>query len=102
MIVGEYHRTQAAITDCMNKLLPKRTAIAISIPSRSPPFEAEKDANTSGAPPPKANNVTPAKDSLSLNVFEIYWREGDRNSSAVKLSRQKATISAKICKKFTY
>ena len=78
----------------MKKEDPSRTAMAISMPSRSPPCAADKDANTSGAPPPKARSVTPAKDSDSLNVFDICCKEGDRNSSAVKLSRKKAIPSA--------
>ena len=71
----------------MKKDDPSRTAIAISIPSRSPPWAADREAKTSGAPPPKANRVTPASDSDSLKVLEIYCNDGDRNSSAVKLSR---------------
>ena len=74
----------------MKRLEPSRTAIAISIPSRSPPFDADKEAKTSGAPPPKASNVTPAKDSESLKVFDICCSDGERNSSAVKLSKKNA------------
>lgn len=88
----------------MNRLDPSKTAIAISIPSRSPPFDADKEAKTSGAPPPKASSVTPARDSESLNVFDICCSDGDKNSSAVKLSRKNAmardrTYRNKTCAK---
>ena len=70
--VGEYHKTEAATTDWMKRLLPSRTAIAISMPSRSPPLLADKLANTSGAPLPNASSVTPASDSERRKVLEIY------------------------------
>ena len=41
-------------------------------------------ANTSGAPLPKANNVTPASDSGTLNVNVIVSKAGDRYSLAVE------------------
>jgi hypothetical protein len=43
------------------------------------------DANTSGAPAPKAIKVTPAKLSDILNVLEIFSKDGPKYSSAVKL-----------------
>jgi len=41
------------------------------------------EENTSGAPLPNAKNVTPASDSLILNLTVIYSRLGERYSSAV-------------------
>ena len=91
MVPGLYQRIPAFIMASMNKLLPTSTAIPISIPSRSPPYAAVSEAKRSGAPPPIAIRVTPAKLSDSRNVFEISCRDGERNSSAVKLNRKKAT-----------
>ena len=67
----------------MQREEPSKMAIPISIPSTSPPEVADKDDRTSGAPPPKARRVTPARLSDRLNVFEISSSEGQRNSSAV-------------------
>jgi hypothetical protein len=39
---------------------------------------AEIDANTSGAPLPKASKVTPANDYESRRCFEILARTGDK------------------------
>ena len=91
IVPGLYQTIPALIMASMNKLLPTSTAIPISMPSRSPPYAAVSEAKRSGAPPPIAMRVTPAKLSESLNVFDISCREGDRNSSAVKLSRKNAT-----------
>ena len=66
---------------------PSIIANPISIPPSSPPSPADIDDRTSGAPVPKAKNVTPARLSDILKVFEICFRDGVRNSSAVKLSR---------------
>jgi hypothetical protein len=41
------------------------------------------EEKTSGAPLPKARNVTPANDSEILNLSVIYSSEGHRYSSAV-------------------
>ena len=74
----------------MNREDPSRTAMPISIPEKStpaPPDTAEIDAKTSGAPPPKARSVTPARLSESLKVELIYCKEGLRYSSAAKLSK---------------
>ena len=68
----------------MNKLEPSNTASPSWIPSISASSLADRDANTSGAPAPKANKVTPASDSESLNVLEIFYKAGDRCSSATK------------------
>jgi len=71
IVPGLYQSIPALIMASMNKLLPTSTAIPISIPSRSPPYAAVSEANKSGAPPPIAMSVTPAKLSDSLNVFDI-------------------------------
>jgi hypothetical protein len=46
-------------------------------------FDAFIDENTSGAPFPNANSVTPASDSDIPNLIVKYSRDGDRYSSAV-------------------
>jgi len=53
-----------------------------SEPDSSPPA-AEIAANTSGAPFPRANSVTPANDSESYSFSVRYSSDGDRYSSAV-------------------
>ena len=58
---------------------------------------ALNDANISGAPPPKANKVTPDKLSDILKVCAIHYRAGLRYSSAVKLSTQNERAKTKIC-----
>lgn len=63
--------TPPATTAKMNREEPKRTAIPISMPWNSPVDTAESDAKTSGAPPPNASSVTPAKLSVNLNVLLI-------------------------------
>ena len=45
---------------------------------------ADIEEKTSGAPLPKAINVTPASDSDILNLLTIYSMEGDKYSSAVE------------------
>ena len=45
------------------------------------------DPNTSGAPFPKASNVTPANDSLQLNLSVINSKHGERYASAVSESK---------------
>ena len=68
----------------MNSEAPRSTEIPM--PTSPPPFVVdESEANTSGAPPPKANRVTPARLSDSLNVLDICYSDGLKNSSAVKL-----------------
>ena len=84
MSCGDPNRTVAVTPAKMNKLEPNNTAKPSWMPSISASSEADRDANTSGAPAPNASNVTPASDSDSLNVFDIFWREGDRCSSATK------------------
>ena len=71
IVPGLYHRIPALIMASMNKLLPTSTAIPISMPSRSPPYAAVSEAKRSGAPPPIAMRVTPAKLSDRRNVFDI-------------------------------
>ena len=66
---------------------PRSTAIPISAPLDSAPDTADREAKTSGAPPPKAKSVTPAKLSDNLNVLLICCSDGLKYSSAVKLSR---------------
>jgi hypothetical protein len=46
-------------------------------------FDAFNDENTSGAPFPNANNVTPARDSEIPNFKVKYSSAGDKYSSAV-------------------
>lgn len=61
---------------------PQRAPTAKNIP----PFElpaAEREEITSGAPFPRASNVTPANDSENPNVDDNFSRAGDRNPSAV-------------------
>ena len=79
--------TEALIKASTDKDEPSRTAIAISMPSISPDCAADREAKTSGAPPPKASNVTPAREFDSLKVFEISCSDGHKNSSALKLKR---------------
>ena len=74
------------IPDSMKSEEPRRVEIPISTPSISPPEAALNDANISGAPPPKANKVTPDKLSDILKVCAIHYRAGLRYSSAVKLT----------------
>ena len=87
IVSGAYIMTPPPTTARMKREEPSRTAMPISIPLNSPPDTAESDAKTSGAPPPKASSVTPAKLSDSLNVLLICCKDGLKNSSAVKLSR---------------
>lgn len=86
IISGEYRITPDSITDKMKNDDPSKTEMPISIPFVSPFEAAEIEAKTSGAPAPKASKVTPASDSDSLNVFDIYCSDEQRYSSAVKLS----------------
>ena len=74
------------IPDSMKSEEPRRVEIPISTPSISPPDAALNDAKISGAPPPNAKRVTPAKLSDILKVCEIHYRAGLRYSSAVKLT----------------
>ena len=59
------------MTEMIKSEPPSNTDIPISMPDISPPCAAESDANTSGAPPPKASKVTPAKLSDNLKLDEI-------------------------------
>ena len=59
---------------------------ASSYPSPELPAAAI-DANTSGAPFPKASRVTPANDSLQLNLSVMNSKHGDKYISAVLLKR---------------
>ena len=82
MSPGAVRITDAVTTARMNKLEPSNTAIPIWMPDASPPSEADRLANTSGAPAPKASKVTPASDSESLKVLESCWSDGLKCSSA--------------------
>eukprot|EP00352_Strombidinopsis_acuminata_P004653 CAMPEP_0176350768 /NCGR_PEP_ID=MMETSP0126-20121128/9727_1 /TAXON_ID=141414 ORGANISM="Strombidinopsis acuminatum, Strain SPMC142" /NCGR_SAMPLE_ID=MMETSP0126 /ASSEMBLY_ACC=CAM_ASM_000229 /LENGTH=71 /DNA_ID=CAMNT_0017700953 /DNA_START=1559 /DNA_END=1774 /DNA_ORIENTATION=+ len=66
---------------------PRSTEIPMNMPDKLSASDADKDAKTSGAPAPKANSVTPAKLSESLNVLEIYYSDGAKYSSAVELRK---------------
>ena len=68
----------------MVKMLP-----ALSVGELEP--MAAIDVNTSGAPLPKARNVTPASDSENPNLFVINSRDGERYSSAVVAKLYKST-----------
>lgn len=81
--VGEASITTEVTIARMKREAPSKTEIPIWIPSDEAPSEAERLANTSGAPAPKAKRVTPARLSESLNVFDIYCKEGLKNSSAL-------------------
>ena len=82
MSFGEAKIHELEIIARMNKLEPRSTARPIYIPSLFPPSLALKLENTSEAPAPNASRVTPASDSESLNVLDIYWRAGLKCSSA--------------------
>ena len=71
----------------MNRDEPSSTAMPISAPFASAPDTADREAKTSGAPPPNAKSVTPARLSDNLNVLLICCSDGLKYSSAVKLSR---------------
>ncbi len=64
------------------------------MPSGSASSLADRLANTSGAPAPKAKKVTPASDSEIRNVFDIFYSEGDKNSSATWDNKKNAIESA--------
>ena len=86
---GEEVITPAVTIAKMKRAEPTKVAIPSSIPSKSPPCIALREVKTSGAPAPKANSVTPVKLSEKFNLSAIFSSEGLRNSSAVKLSKQK-------------
>ena len=65
------------------KLLSPIFASLESSSDKAEDFADEIEENTSGAPLPKARNVTPANDSEILNLSVIYSSEGLRYSSAV-------------------
>eukprot|EP00352_Strombidinopsis_acuminata_P000485 CAMPEP_0176347592 /NCGR_PEP_ID=MMETSP0126-20121128/7182_1 /TAXON_ID=141414 ORGANISM="Strombidinopsis acuminatum, Strain SPMC142" /NCGR_SAMPLE_ID=MMETSP0126 /ASSEMBLY_ACC=CAM_ASM_000229 /LENGTH=82 /DNA_ID=CAMNT_0017695863 /DNA_START=1560 /DNA_END=1808 /DNA_ORIENTATION=- len=80
-------KTTAATHDWMKSEEPKSTEIPMKIPDKLSASDADREANTSGAPAPNANNVTPAKLSDSLKVFDIYYKLGAKYSSAVVLKK---------------
>lgn len=55
---------------------------------------ADMDANTSGAPLPRAKSVTPARDSEQLSLSEITSKAGDKYKSAVDPRLYIAAIKA--------
>jgi len=69
---GDANNTADVTPAKINKLDPKRTDKPSWMPSMSASSLADKLAKTSGAPAPNARRVTPASDSDSLNVFEIF------------------------------
>lgn len=76
---------QAAVTHAkINKLEPKSTDKPSCTPFSLASSLADSDAKTSGAPAPNASSVTPAKLSDSLKVFDIFYSDGDKCSSATK------------------
>jgi hypothetical protein len=96
MSVGEYRITTADTMARMNSDAPSSTEMPMCIPSEVAPSEADRLANTSGAPAPNANNVTPARLSDSLNVFEICCKAGLWNSSALTPRQVKVNNKKKI------
>ena len=66
------------------KLLSPIFASLVSPSDKADDFADEIEENTSGAPLPKAKNVTPANDSEIQNRSVIYSSEGLRYSSAVE------------------
>lgn len=91
MSFGEDRITSDVTTDKIKSDEPRSTEMPITMPSVSPPSEAEIEANTSGAPAPKAMSVTPAKLSDILNVLDIFSKAGPKYSSAVKLKTKNAS-----------
>lgn len=79
---GEPKSTAEVTAASMKRLEPSRTANPSWMPSMSASPLADKLAKTSGAPAPNASKVTPASDSDSLNVFDIFCKDGDKCSSA--------------------
>lgn len=92
---GDAQMTYELTTVSENKLEPSSTANAIWIPSTSASSLAERLAKTSGDPAPNARSVTPARDSEILNVFDMLWSEGDKNSSATWDKKKNAIESAR-------
>lgn len=80
--LGLEKRTTEVTAVNMNKLEPSKTEIPNYIPSISASSLADKLAKTSEAPAPNASNVTPANDSEILNVVDIFYKDGDKCSSA--------------------
>ncbi len=95
MSVGDAIIHELVTTERMKRLDPSNTLTPSQIPLRSAPSLALKLANMSGAPAPNANKVTPARDSDSLNVLEIYQSEGLKCSSATKDKQKKAKTMLK-------
>jgi hypothetical protein len=94
--VGENRITTADTIARIKSDAPSSTEIPMWIPSEVAPSEADRLANTSGAPAPNANKVTPAKLSDNLKVFEICCKAGLKNSSALTPRQVKVNNKKKI------
>ena len=71
MSFGDAKIHELVTIERMKRLDPSKTPSPSYMPSTSASSLALKLAKMSGEPAPKANNVTPASDSESLNVFAI-------------------------------
>lgn len=87
IFTGDDWSTSAVTHAKMNKDEPNSTEIPMNMPDKLSASDADRDANTSGAPAPNAKSVTPAKLSDSLKVLEIYYSDGAKYSSAVELRK---------------